>query len=530
MNLFMYIRLSNADRDLKFKTESESISNQRALLRKYISAHPDLSKCVAEEFIDDGYSGTNADRPSFERMIERVKNGDADIIICKDFSRFFRDYVEIGDYLERIFPFLGVRFISVNDGYDSDEYKGTTAGMDVVMKYIVYSSYSRDLSQKVKSAINLKHKKGQWTGAYAPYGYSKDEDNKNHLVLNPDTAPVVRKIFDLALAGRTTSEIAEFLNQEKIAPPSEYFKSIHQDGKKFSNTSAQICWNTVNVKRVLRNRLYTGAMVSNTKKWKSMDNPRTLKNDESEWIVVPNCHEAIVSDDEFEKAQNVIRKYTKNDKYKRHDYPLRSLVTCGVCGRIMLRHPHSRKKYYVCNRSVNNHDTACPVGEKFYEAELEHIVIEDLREKLRLFVDNQKYIEEAEKQTHGTEANLRSCIVQTEKQLKQKSFERKAAYERYVDEMISRDAFLTLKAKLSDDEVVLKAELEKYQNELKIILSNKNDEAVRLAETAEDYLSRESFTNEMLLYFIDKVKVYTGNKIEIAYRFKDVFDEILTVK
>lgn len=146
-------------------------------------------------------------------MIERVKNGEADIIICKDFSRFFRDYVEIGDYLERIFPFLGVRFISVNDNYDSDEYKGSTAGMEVVMKYIVYSSYSHDLSQKIKTVINAKHKKGQWVGSHAPYGYSKDKEDKNNLVPNPDTAPVVRKIFDLALKGKNTSGIAVILNE-----------------------------------------------------------------------------------------------------------------------------------------------------------------------------------------------------------------------------------------------------------------------------------------------------------------------------
>ena len=148
MKLNMYIRLSDADKDLKFKTESESIANQRALLRRYVDSHSEFRGYEIVEFIDDGYSGTNAARPSFERMIEGLKNGDANVVICKDFSRFFRDYVEIGDYLERIFPFLGVRFISVNDGYDSDEYKGTTAGMEVVMKYIVYSFYSRDLSQK----------------------------------------------------------------------------------------------------------------------------------------------------------------------------------------------------------------------------------------------------------------------------------------------------------------------------------------------------------------------------------------------
>ena len=165
MKLYLYIRLSSADKDLKYKTESESIANQRELLHQYLKSHNEFSNYEVEEFIDDGYSGTNDNRPSFERMIEHLKNGDCKLVICKDFSRFFRDYVEIGDYLERIFPFLGVRFISVNDNYDSNDYIGTTGGLDVVMQSIVYSFYSKDLSQKIKTVMRAKAKKGQFIGS-----------------------------------------------------------------------------------------------------------------------------------------------------------------------------------------------------------------------------------------------------------------------------------------------------------------------------------------------------------------------------
>ena len=143
-------------------------------------------------------------------------------------------------------------------------------------------------------------------GSHAPYGYSKDKENKNHLVPNPDTAPVVKKIFDLAFIGKKTGEIAVILNKEKIPTPSSYFRSVYPDSRKFAPTSEQACWTTVNVKNILRKRIYTGAMVSNTKKWKSIYDPRTLQNDESEWIVVPDCHEAIVTEDEYEKAQSAI--------------------------------------------------------------------------------------------------------------------------------------------------------------------------------------------------------------------------------
>lgn len=489
MTVFLYIRLSSADKDLKLKTESESISNQRKLLRRYIDTHPDLAGSIMEEFIDDGYSGTNADRPAFEQMIERIKNGDTDVIICKDFSRFFRDYVEIGDYLERIFPFLGVRFISVNDGYDSDAYKGTTGGMEVVMKYIVYSSYSKDLSKKIKTVIRAKQKKGQWVGSHAPYGYSKDKENKNHLVPNPDTAPVVRKVFDLALTGKKTGEIAAILNKEKTPTPSSYFRSIYPHSRKFANTSKQACWTTVNVKTILRTKLYTGAMVSNTKNWRSIDNPRTLKNDENEWIVVPNCHEAIVTDKEFEKAQNAIRKFNKKAEWTAKDYPLRSLVICGVCGRLLQRYPRSKRTYYVCSQSALDDNTKCPIGEKFYEDNIEYTVIKDLKEKLRLFVDNQKRIQDAETAAYGTEANIRASIIQIEKQLKQKSYERKSAYEKYVDEMISRDDFLVIKEKLTVEEEQINAELEQYRNELKIVTAKNNDNRAKLTEKAQNFLS-----------------------------------------
>ena len=215
--LYLYIRLSDADDDLKFKTESESIANQRTLLYRFIRARREFDGYEVVEFIDDGYSGTNGNRPSFERMIESLKNGEANVVICKDFSRFFRDYVEIGDYLERIFPFLGVRFIAVNDGYDSDDYKGSTAGMEVVMKYIVYSYYSRDLSQKIKTVMSTRKSKGEFVASQAPYGYMKDPDDSKHWIPDREAADVVYEIGLYVMDGFGPSQIARKLRERKIA-------------------------------------------------------------------------------------------------------------------------------------------------------------------------------------------------------------------------------------------------------------------------------------------------------------------------
>ena len=329
-----------------FRNAAE-VSISYSLLYRFIRARREFDGYEVVEFIDDGYSGTNGNRPSFERMIESLKNGEANVVICKDFSRFFRDYVEIGDYLERIFPFLGVRFIAVNDGYDSDDYKGSTAGMEVVMKYIVYSYYSRDLSQKIKTVMSTRKSKGEFVASQAPYGYMKDPNVKRKIIPNPDTAPVVRKIFDLALEGKTPAEIAVILNDYKLETPSAYFRRMNPDSKKFRTSSKEACWTVSNVREILKRREYTGVMVMNQRRWKGLDNPRTVWTDESEWQIIPDCHEAIVSESEYEEAQKVFRKIRKGYDRSPDQYLLRSLVHCGACGRTMQRQKHSQDRAYA---------------------------------------------------------------------------------------------------------------------------------------------------------------------------------------
>ncbi len=309
MKICFYIRLSSADDDLRYKTESESISNQRALLTQFVKSHPEFAPYEIIEFVDDGFSGTNGNRPSFERMIEYLKDGKAKLVICKDLSRFFRDYVEIGDYLERIFPFLGVRFIAVNDGYDSNDYIGTTGGMDVVMKCIVYGFYSKDLSQKIKTVLKAKAQKGQYIGSYAPYGFLKDPKDKHHLIPDPVAARIVKRIFSLALEMKTTGEIARILNDDHVETPAAHFKRLYPESKKFQKTTtAYNSWTCMNVYDILQRQEYTGAVVSQKKKYKGIEQPQTLSRDKKDWIIVPDCHEALVSKESFEAAQEAILK------------------------------------------------------------------------------------------------------------------------------------------------------------------------------------------------------------------------------
>ncbi|CAK7087418.1 MAG: hypothetical protein ENTB_04218 [Enterocloster aldenensis] len=528
MKVCLYIRLSSADKDLRFKAESESIANQRALLHQYLRDHREFFPYEIIEFVDDGFSGTNGNRPGFERMIEFLKDGGAKLVLCKDLSRFFRDYVEIGDYLERIFPFLGVRLIAINDGYDSDDYKGTTAGMDVVMKCIVYGFYSRDLSVKIKTVLTAKAKKGQYIGSYAPYGYLKDPQKKNHLIPDPVAALVVKRIFSLALTGMTTGEIAKTLNAEHYETPSQHFHRLYPDCKKFSNTSSESCWSSNNIREILMRKEYTGAVVSKRRKWKGIDSPQTLLQSESEWIIVPDCHEALITNEEYENAQNAILSGKSMENRRNHDYPLRSLVRCGVCGRVMQRCRGKNKTvFYKCDKSRYLEETACPIGERFSESDLEKIVISSLSQLLQTVVDEDKRIQEAAARTHGSAENMRRSILRIEQTVKQNQTAKMAAYERYSEGNITRDEFIRQKDRLAADTDRLTAEKAVLEKQLAVLEQAQASELHETAGTAAQFLKASDVTNEMLLNFIDRVLVFTGGRVEIVYRFSNPFLESL---
>lgn len=518
--LFLYIRLSDADDDLKNKTESNSVANQRALLYQYIKSHEELRLYEAVEFIDDGFSGTNDRRPSFERMIEALKNGESKLVLCKDFSRFFRDYVEIGDYLERIFPFLGVRFISVNDSYDSDDYKGTTGGMDVVMRYIVYSYYSRDLSQKIKTVLRSKIKHGEYIASHAPYGYIKDPQDKHKLIPDPVAAPIVQRIFALACEGKKVGQIARILNEDHVETPAAHFARIHPDSKKHKKRSPKQDWGVYSVRYIIERPEYTGANVSFKRDYKSIDNPVSKKRDMEDWLIIPDCNVPLVSKEDFEKAQAAIDR-GKSYTQRTLNYPLRSLLRCGECGRALVRHSRAKRIYYQCESSRYSAETTCPLGEKFYEDDLEKAVIGNLRQMLELLVDHDKKIQEAAAKTKGSMDNMKQTVLRVEGRMKRNQSDRLGAYEQYSDGKINRDEYLAIRDKLTEENAQMQAKLTELQEDIKALEAKSDPEMELYGSEARNLLKAENVTNEMLMFFISRVKVFGGMRLEIEYRFSD---------
>lgn len=303
-NTAAYIRLSREDGD---KAESDSITNQKEMLRIYMENHEEL--ILRDFYVDDGYSGTNFVRPGFQRMMQDVEGGRIDCVLVKDLSRFGRDYIETGRYLERYFPEKGIRFISVADQIDSLE---RVYNLFLPLKNILNEQYARDISDKVHMTIRSKQRMGKFIGAFAAYGYQKDPEDRNHLLVDEQAAAVVREIFQKYMDGSSIREIVEELNRKNIPSPSAYKR---QKGYKYQNSRIAAegqPWTYSGVCRILHSELYTGAMVQGKKE--QYMHRRQIQRRPEEWIVVKGTHEALIESKVWEIVQEKLRKKAGNRK------------------------------------------------------------------------------------------------------------------------------------------------------------------------------------------------------------------------
>ena len=341
----LYIRLSVEDQVKE--TESESIISQRMLLNEYLDNKEDLKHFERFEYVDDGYSGTNENRPAYQRLLEDIKSGKVKNIIVKDMSRFLRDYLSLGDYLENIFPFLGVRFIAINDSYDSDQEKGNGTDLDIQFKTLMYDFYSKDASVKTKTVRDTLNRQGKVQAWAAPYGYRKDPNDKYKYLIDEKVAWVVRKIFDLALEGLSMSRIAQYLNEQKIEVPAKRKLELTEMDYKAKYLNTELIWTNKTVTDILDNENYTGVYLFNKYEHSVFIGRKTRVRSRDQWERVYDHHEPIVSEEEFQKVQEIkksrsLLKGKKNTDFPwRKHSPLQGFARCPKCNHIL-----------ACNRSI----------------------------------------------------------------------------------------------------------------------------------------------------------------------------------
>lgn len=347
----IYLRLSRDDGD---NVESNSIVNQRSLLRGYARKN---NISILEEFVDDGISGLTFSRPDFNRMMAMIDEKMIDTIIVKDLSRFGRDYIETGKYLQRIFPAMGVRFISVNDYYDSLTADTNETHLVMPIKSLINDSYCRDISMKVRSTQKAKWQKGEFIGAFAPYGYQKDDKQKNHLVVDESVRPVIEKIFLLKLEGYSSRSIANYLNQGGIKTPLQHKESNQEKLKGFLGYTN--LWDTKMVNRILTNRVYTGTLEQGKRTKLNYKSRQSIAVNRNDWICVSETHEGIISESTFEIANNLLLRDVKTGKGKPNLFA--GLIFCQDCQTQMiqrkLRYKDKEILQFVC--STYNKGNGC---------------------------------------------------------------------------------------------------------------------------------------------------------------------------
>lgn len=341
-NVGVYLRLSSDDGD---KSESNSIGNQRSLIKRFITNDKELK--IIDYYIDDGYSGTTFDRPDFERMIKDIKANKIDCIIVKDLSRLGRNYIEVGNYIEKEFPRYGVRFIAINDNVDSFKDPKSVNNVIVPFKNLMNDEYARDISNKVRSVLDNKRINGQFIGSTAPYGYTRDPNNKYKFKVDSKAAKVVKKIFKMVLDGKSRNEIEKELNSLGVLPPALY--KIDSSTYNYEVKEEMKKWNRNKIDKILKNRTYVGDLIQGKRKKISHKIHKELEVDEEEWIVVENHHIPIISREDFEKVQDIIFDRTTRTK-KNNEYDLFSgHLRCNECGNNLVLRKSKGYEYYYCS-------------------------------------------------------------------------------------------------------------------------------------------------------------------------------------
>ena len=506
----MYIRLSNEDSDLKMgenKYESNSITNQRALIKAYIENHREFDGWKIIEKCDDGFSGvTFNSRPEFVELIEMAKRGEVNCIIVKDFSRLGRDYLEVGKYIEQIFPFLGVRLISINDGYDSE--KTNDAGLDIVFKNMIYDFYSRDNSEKVKKAKRIAAEKGEYISPYAIYGYEKSNMNKRKLVVNPESAKVVKEIFALRIAGMGCRKIARCLNDQGIPSPAVFSlqKGCKRDWRKLEKSTL---WGADTVANIIRDRRYMGDMVSLRTENKKIRG-KAIEKERDEWVCVPNTHEAIVSREVFEQA-NAVMEGSKKENLAQHNV---NIYYCGHCGRKMV--VTSGKVF--CNSRYLKSNCACSKL-LFKEEELDRIVLKIVNQQIKLLLEEKTYRSSGSCQDRDV-TQIKKEISEKKKLIEKYENVKISLYEKYRENHMSKDEFMQKKKEYEEEMDTLKVSISKLE---KCITKNfEEHRECRLKEWGEI----QTLTNALKKALIEKVVLHSLEKIEVVWNFEENLEEV----
>lgn len=558
--LIIYLRLSNDDGDEK--DESNSIANQRQLIWAYIKKNRLDEAYEIVEYVDDGYTGKNLDRPGIQQALTLVRKRAVGMIIVKDFSRLARDYIVMGDFIEKIFPFMNIRFVALNNRYDSDNYKEQLPDMDVSFQNLVNDYYSEEKSVKIRAVHRMKYAHGEYLGPVAPYGYRKSWNNKNHIEVDEEAAEVVYRIHCMRFFECMSSvEIARSLNDENILIPSEYLKS--KGSKVYFSTGKIKKWNVGMVDNIIHKIAYLGITVSSKSKTAETGSQKKKTNPRALWNYVEGTHSAIVpwvmwlenqkplktrendKPEEEKEAPSFGTSHTllpegmaeqvvkgekspslKSGKYVLPDElrtsPVKGMVYCANCGHKMGRGIGKKKIYYKCAYHIEEDGHCCMRG-GFREDRLVEIVLAAVNQQIELISCLQEIHDKEKQQRRKIRKSCETSIKKCKNKMEVLKREKLELYEKFQAGEISQNKYLALKAKNLTSLEELKAKQGHLEQELK---DSKEEENQCLA-LYEDKQPVSELTRELTEELIDKIILYSKEQVEIQFKYVDEIERFL---
>lgn len=519
-NVGIYIRLSQEDKDKKYESDSESVINQKELLRSYVKNN---NFNLVKEYVDDGYSGTNFDRPGFQNMLEDINNKKINCVVVKDLSRLGRDHVMTGYYIETFFPENNIRFISILESYDSFKNQASNDSSTFIIACNDY--YSKQNSVKIRNVLNEKRKNGKFVGSLPCFGYMRDPEDKGHLIPNPETASIVKNIFKWRADGIGPTEIANRLNKEKVPTPSGYKKTNYS-----SRLIDRDNWNISTVKKILCNKIYTGDLVQHTQTKVNYKSKKKITLDEKLWIIVENTHEALVDKDTFNYVNTLRKRNTRNYEVKtnREKRLLEGKLFCKECQNRLTVLYRKKLDYWSVNCNRYSRD---PVRGRCYTHfypynYLEEQILEQMNKSLSKLIkelDVNELTNEVVKNIHKETTDIDKVIKELQIE-KDKITNRLATlYNDRCDGIISSDTYKVL---ASESESKLKQINESIENEQvkKYKIKNKSSVLPNYTKKIRKLLDLNKPKKELIDTLIDRIVIDKDRNITIKYKY-DVVPE-----
>ena len=512
----LYIRLSveyNGKR-------GDSLETQRQIMEAYVTLCPDIE--VAEIYIDNGISGQTFEQAAFQHLLNDIEAGKIDCVVVKDLSRLGRNTIDTGYYIEKYFPLHQVRFIAVNDQYDSEDGENSANHMIVPLKNMINEAYAADISRRVAAQQRQAMRDGEFVGSRPPYGYRKDPDNCHHLLVNEDTAPTVRQIFQWAAEGVALNDMVKRLNEAKVPTPGHYLASVGLITNQRLMGSGK--WQTWTVGKILEAEVYTGDMVQGKSRTVGRKQVSTAPMD---WIVVRDTHEALVSREMFELVQavrqNAAVKYTVTEKKPYTENILQGRVFCGCCGKNLHRQKSHGRYFYRCITNDRLGKDACPGDIRYLkEADLFDTILIVIRQKAGAVMGSGLYLKRQDSKIAAKKAAVDREIDQLRGETEKNQALLKGLYENFVTGILTRAEYLELKEDYSGKvrtAVERVRELQAQQSELEALVKDCASLADKLATAEKD----KALTARLVEQVIERVTVSGPGDVAIQFRFEDSF-------